>query len=32
VRMMNLIWGTGLQIMGQNDLIGLPLIEEDSTT
>jgi hypothetical protein len=32
VRMMNLIWGTGLQIMGQNDLIGLPLIEEDSMT
>jgi hypothetical protein len=32
VRMMNLIRGTGLQIMGQNDLIGLPLIEEDSMT
>jgi hypothetical protein len=31
VRMMNLIWGTGLQIVGQCDLIGLPLIEDDNT-
>ena len=32
VRMMNEIWGTGLQIMGQTDLIGLPLIEAESLT
>lgn len=28
--MMEKIWETGLQVVGQEDLIGLPLIEEDS--